>query len=225
MLIKAESLTYIDLPANSTNGWADAGHSGLRVYYIVVSGYDYILHYNSSDSKWEKQGLGYSYFANTNVSGIESAIINAFPVYWLDGPLGDPEEPCGAGHTHKWQYGIIYEATEDTDGLEGEYCSCGATRNTSVIPTGTAIINNNYAKIDAAKSGQTIVLEMKTMCTLSNEFMKKIAEKNNCSFTIRFKYNNKLYEVYIPAGTTFDTSLEYYGPECLMGMFEYKQLN
>ncbi len=128
-------------------------------------------------------------------------------------------------HTHQWKYGTIYNATEDTDGLEGEYCSCGAIKNTTVIPSGDAIINNNYAKIDAAKAGQSIVINMKTMCNLSNAFMKRIAAKNDCSFTIRLIYKNKAYEFYIPAGTQFDTDLEYYGTECLMGMFEYKQLN
>ncbi len=134
--------------------------------------------------------------------------------------LGNSSE----NHTHSWTYGTIVEATESTDGLEGEYCACGAIRNTTVISAGGAIVDNSIAKIDAAKSGQSIVIDMKTMCNLSQAFMKKLAEKNSTSFTIKLIYNNKPYEFYVPAGTQFDTSLPYYGPEKLMEMFEYKQL-
>lgn len=163
---------------------------------------------------WSEQDINYS-------------IANGMAAYWeVYGPPTPAPEPYagdGSAHVHKWVFGTIYEATESADGLEGEYCSCGAIKNTSVITSGGVIANNNYAMIDAAKPGQNIVLDMKMMCNLSQEFMKKLASKNTCSYTLRLIYKNKLYEYRIPAGAVFDTSLEYYGPEKLMEMFEYIQ--
>ena len=55
-------------------------------------------------------------------------------------------------HTHTWKYGTIFDATEDTDGLEGYYCSCGANKETTIIPSITAIYKNRYAQMDHAAS-------------------------------------------------------------------------
>lgn len=167
------------------------------------------------------------YFDRRDLADVNSLIANGMAAYWeVYGPPTPGPEPYagdGSAHVHKWVFGTIYEATESADGLEGEYCSCGAIKNTSVITSGGVIVNNTYTMIDAAKPGQNIVLDMKMMCNLSQEFMKKLASKNTCSYTLRLIYKNKLYEYYIPAGAVFDTSLEYYGPEKLMEMFEYIQ--
>lgn len=173
------------------------------------------------------QGKIAEWFENRTAEIVNGYIANGMAAYWeVYGPPTPAPEPYagdGSAHVHKWVFGTIYEATESADGLEGEYCSCGAIKNTSVITSGGVIVNNTYAMIDAAKPGQNIVLDMKMMCNLSQEFMKKLASKNTCSYTLRLIYKNKLYEYRIPAGAVFDTSLEYYGPEKLMEMFEYIQ--
>lgn len=175
----------------------------------------------------DPQGKIAEWFVNRTAVIVNGYIAEGMAAYWKDyGPPTPAPEPYtgdGSAHVHKWVFGTIYEATETTDGLEGEYCSCGAIKNTSVITSGGVIVNNTYAMIDVAKPGQNIVLDMKMMCNLSQEFMKKLASKNTCSYTLRLIYKNKLYEYYIPAGAVFDTSLEYYGPEKLMEMFEYIQ--
>lgn len=179
----------------------------------------------------DPQGKIAEWFENRTAEIVNGFIANGMAAYWeVYGPPTPGPEPYagdkaeyGPMHIHKWVFGTIYEATESADGLEGEYCSCGAMRNTSVITSGGVTVNNTYAMIDAAKPGQNIVLDMKMMCNLSQEFMKKLASKNTCSYTLRLIYKNKLYEYYIPAGAVFDTSLEYYGPEKLMEMFEYIQ--
>lgn len=76
-----------------------------------------------------------------------------------------------------------------------------------------------------ATPGKTTVLEMGLWNSLPNKLMVKINQKKDCSFIIRFTYNRKKYEVYIPAGTQFDTTLDWYGPEKLISMFEYKELD
>ena len=210
----------------------------VTVYYLITDSSTklYVLHYDSENERWNKGSQYYwNYTLEMNAatvignwlngatdSDIDTYYNNGYAVFW--NASGDGADGNGApGHAHTWVFGTIYDATESTDGLEGEYCSCGAVRNTSVIPAGDMIIANNYKKIDAAKSGQNVVLDMKTMCNLSQAFMKRLASKNNCSFTIRLMYQHKLYEFYIPAGTSFDTSLEYCGPEKLMEMFDYIQ--
>ncbi len=229
-LVTDYELKHVYIPKNDTNGW----EKNLLIYYIRYNEGNVPIRYTSDDPNpyWTAVGMGrvnIADIATKAASEINSNYISSnYPYFWVDEipvPADDVTSSShSAPHTHNWIYGIIYDATEDTDGLEGEYCLCGATRNTSIIPAGDIIISNNYAKIDAAKSGQNIVLDMKTMCNLSQTFMKKLASKNNCSFTIKLKYLNKSYEFYIPAGTSFNTDLEYYGPEKLMEMFEYKQL-
>lgn len=199
-----------------------------------------LTYWPTADGMWERNNNGSScsgdddpqskidgYFDGKNEAVINGLIANGMAAYWkVYGPPTPGPEPYagdGSAHVHKWVFGTIYEATESADGLEGEYCSCGAIKNTSVITSGGVIVNNTYAMIDVAKPGQNIVLDMKMMCNLSQEFMKKLASKNTCSYTLRLIYKNKLYEYYIPAGAVFDTSLEYYGPEKLMEMFEYIQ--
>lgn len=203
-----------------------------------------LTYWPTPDGTWERNNYGSpcsddadpksvitAHFDGWSEQGINERIANGMAAYWeVYGPPTPGPEPYagdkaeyGPMHIHKWVFGTIYEATETTDGLEGEYCSCGAIKNTSVITSGGVIVNNTYEMIDVAKPGQNIVLDMKMMCNLSQEFMKKLASKNTCSYTLRLIYKNKLYEYYIPAGAVFDTSLEYCGPEKLMEMFEYIQ--
>ena len=220
-------LKHAYIPKDETNEWS----KNLLIYYIHLNtDVDSPIAFNRDSNAWNyfMGRVNIDRLATKSEDAINTDITSGYPYFWVDeipAPADDVTSSShSAPHTHNWIYGIIYDATEDTDGLEGEYCLCGATRNTSIIPAGNIIISNNYAKIDAAKSGQNIVLDMKTMCNLSQTFMKKLASKNNCSFTIKLKYLNKSYEFYIPAGTSFNTDLEYYGPEKLMEMFEYKQL-
>lgn len=185
-----------------------------------------------------------SAFVDENTeSDINNYIRNGYAMYWVGGPdprtfpdpstspdpstLPDPslnDGSLGEAHTHNWVYGTICEATEETDGLEGYQCSCGARKDTTPILAGDVIIMNNYRLIDWSYPGKTTVLNMKRMCNLSQAFMKRLASKNNCDFTIKMIYENKEYEFYIPAGAKFETSEEYYGPKKLMEMFKYKQV-
>ena len=59
-------------------------------------------------------------------------------------------------HVHSFTWQTIYEATPDSDGLEGEVCSCGATRNTQPLSAyGYALNDYATSMINAAKAGQT----------------------------------------------------------------------
>ena len=117
--------------------------------------------------------------------------------------------------THNFQWQTITEPTKDTEGLEGEVCSCGATRNTQKLSAyGYSL--NQYATpmINAAKAGQTITFEFGEWNSFPKSFMEKIAAKSmeGVTFVFHYKWNHVKQEITIPFGTAVDTSLDWYGP-------------
>ena len=130
-------------------------------------------------------------------------------------PSPTPEGPSAPDHTHLFQWQTITEPTQYADGLEGEVCSCGATRNTQPLSAyGYAL--NDYATpmINAAKSGQTITFELGEWNSFPKAFMEKIAAKSmeGVTFVFHYKWNHVKQEITIPFGTAVDTSLDWYGP-------------
>lgn len=130
-------------------------------------------------------------------------------------PTPTPAGPSSPAHTHNFQWQTITEPTKDADGLEGEVCSCGATRNTQPLSAyGYAL--NNYAvpMINAAKSGQTITFEFGEWNSFPKSFMEKLVEKNgqNVTFVFHYKWNHQKQGITIPAGTPIDLNFDYYGP-------------
>ena len=132
-----------------------------------------------------------------------------------------------AAHTHTWKYGTIFDATEDTDGLEGYYCSCGATKETSIIPSITAIYKNRYTQMDQAGKGEVITLKMGEWNTYSKEFMQHLifATERGVTVKLDYKYEKKNYVTTVPAGTTMDLAYDYYGPLFIQSLFETTTLN
>ena len=130
-------------------------------------------------------------------------------------PDPEPDEPSNPVHVHSFQWQTITAPTTDADGLEGEVCSCGATRNTQKLSAyGYAL--NEYATpmINAAKSGQTITLEFGEWNSFPKSFMEKLVEKNgqNVTFVFHYKWNHQKQEITIPAGTPIDLNFDWYGP-------------
>ena len=128
-------------------------------------------------------------------------------------PMTSTDSPTAHEHNFQWQ--TITEPTKDTDGLEGEVCSCGATRNTQKLSAyGYAL--NQYATpmINAAKAGQTITFELGEWNSFPKAFMEKIAAKSmeGVTFVFHYKWNHVKQEITIPFGTAVDTSLDWYGP-------------
>lgn len=130
-------------------------------------------------------------------------------------------------HEHSWVHGIISEPTENSDGLEGDFCTgCGAVANTSSIPAVMAIVANKLYDIEVFVPGKDNIIELGRMNSLSKNIMEKIAAKNDCDFIFRFTTDNNInIELYIPAGSIVDTSLDWYGPAKLMELYDYKVLN
>ena len=132
-----------------------------------------------------------------------------------------------SAHVHTWKYGTIFDATEDTDGLEGYYCSCGATKETTVIPSITAIYKNRYTQMDQAGKGEVITLKMGEWNTYSKEFMQHLISATERGVTVKldYKYEKKNYVTTVPAGTTMDLAYDYYGPLFIQSLFETTKLN
>ena len=130
-------------------------------------------------------------------------------------------------HVHTWKYGTIFDATEDTDGLEGYYCSCGANKETTVIPSITAIYKNRYTQMDQAGKGEVITLKMGEWNTYSKEFMQHLISATERGVTVKldYKYEKKNYVTTVPAGTTMELAYDYYGPLFIQSLFETTKLN
>lgn len=143
-------------------------------------------------------------------------------------PTGNSgSEGSGYAHVHNFVHCIITNPTEEMDGLEGEQCVCGAIRNTSVISSDIVFYENLYKKIDNAKSGQTIVLELNRRNTFTKEFLEKLATKNNTNFVIRFTGNdNKRYEISVQAGALdgMEFTEKYYGYKAVAGFLEMQDI-
>ena len=151
-------------------------------------------------------------FWTTSGAGIEGVIL----VYEGSSSGTTPDSKKSAPtHVHKFEWQTITEPTKDADGLEGEVCSCGATRNTQKLSAyGYAL--NQYATpmINAAKSGQTITFEFGEWNSFPKSFMAKLVDKSaqNVTFVFHYKWNHVKQEIKIPAGTPIDLNFDWYGP-------------
>ena len=130
-------------------------------------------------------------------------------------------------HVHNYVWKEISAATSYSDGLEGEVCTvCGDIRNSNAISAlGFAIEKYAMPMIRAAKAGQTITFEFGEWNSFPNKMMQAIAQrsKENITFVFHYKWNKKKQEVVIPAGTEFDTTLDWYGPATMQRLFgEYE---
>ena len=118
-------------------------------------------------------------------------------------------------HTHIFSWQTIIPPTKDADGLEGEMCSCGATRNTQPLSAYVYALNE-YATpmINAAKSGQTITFEFGEWNSFPKSFMAKLVDKSaqNVTFVFKYKWNHKAQTITISAGTPIDLNFDWYGP-------------
>lgn len=142
------------------------------------------------------------------------------PIPKADAPKG--ETYSAPGHVHKYEWQIITEPTKDTDGLEGEMCSCGATRNTQKLSAyAYALYQYAMPMINNAKPGQTITFEFGEWNSFPKSFMEKIAAKSmeGVTFVFHYKWNHEKQEITIPFGTAVDTQFDWYGPAKLAELY------
>ncbi len=163
--------------------------------------------------------VSFNWNATTKIGTIEMYTVSYCIAHGLLAPPPvDPPTPCepaAPAHTHNFQWQTITEPTKDSDGLEGEVCSCGAMRNTQPLSAfGYAL--NNYAvpMINNAKPGQTITFEFGEWNSFPKSFMAKLVDKSaqNVTFVFKYKWNHETQTITIPAGTPIDLNFDWYGP-------------
>ena len=135
--------------------------------------------------------------------------------------LPQPPSPQSSSHDHSYSWQTVKEATETEDGEEVYICSCGdiADRR-SISATGTYWTNCEN-KLKDAKTGDAVLLESGLWHSFSKKTMQEIANRRDIDVVITLTYKGVNYKITIPKGTTFDTSLDWYGPEKLKQMFGY----
>lgn len=135
--------------------------------------------------------------------------------------LPQPASQQSPSHEHSYSWQTVKEATETEDGEEVYICSCGdiADRR-SISATGTYWTNCEN-KLKDAKTGDAVLLESGLWHSFSKKTMQEIANRRDIDVVITLTYKGVNYKITIPKGTTFDTSLDWYGPEKLKQMFGY----
>ena len=157
----------------------------------------------------------FSYFNDPSIE-IETATLHLTSI-----GLPQPASQQSPSHEHSYSWQTVKEATETEDGEEVYICSCGdiADRR-SISATGTYWTNCEN-KLKDAKTGDSVLLESGLWHSFSKKTMQEIANRRDIDVVITLTYKGVNYKITIPKGTTFDTSLDWYGPEKLKQMFGY----
>ena len=187
-----------------------------------------VVHYNYTSAKSLLEGKGYTNIPDTLTLSLSASVSSGTVTLTIMMNVEKPSSSSNtSAHVHTWKYGTIFDATEDTDGLEGYYCSCGANKETTVIPSITAIYRNRYTQMDQAGKGEVITLKMGEWNTYSKEFMQHLISATERGVTVKldYKYEKKNYVTTVPAGTTMDLAYDYYGPLFIQSLFETTKLN
>ena len=191
----------------SKSGNAYTAASGMDTYVFAVNGSGYVV--------------SIRYICDSAFSPLD--VTYTSQTHTMDDPVGPTSgTPSSPAHVHTFTWQTIYEATPNSDGLEGEVCSCGATRNTQPISAMDYAINK-YADqmIKAAKPGQKITLEFGEFNSFPRYMMEKVAARmnENITFVFKFKQNKKMQTVTIEPGTAIDLQYDWYGPDKMKELY------
>ena len=192
----------------SKSGNAYTVASGMDTYVFTVNGSGYVVSIRYISESGLGPSVDVTYTSRT---------------YTMDDPVGPTlGTPSSPAHVHSFTWQTICEATPNSDGLEGEVCSCGATRNTQPISAMDYAINK-YADqmIKAAKPGQKITLEFGEFNSFPRYMMEKVAARmnENITFVFKFKQNKKMQTVTIEPGTAIDLQYDWYGPDKMKELY------
>ena len=205
-LISRDSLIWDE----TEGGWASELFTEGHVYSIKAT-----LKLDDDDERYFDFAESLECSRNWTVSYIDLGPAHVYLTHIINFD-SDVEEISYSTHVHDWTEGVIYEATQNSDGLEGIYCkTCGAIKESHVISAYEySLYNYALPKINAAKAGQTITFEFGEWNSFPKSFMEKLVEKsaNGVTFVFKYKWNHKLQTITIPAGTTIDLNYDYYGP-------------
>ena len=118
-------------------------------------------------------------------------------------------------HAYKWQ--ILTDPTIDEDGVYAYICSCGDIKEKQPISAAQVFVKDLYGKVKEAPQNGTVTYDAKEWSTISDYLLKKMAERNDVTVTIRFQYQKADYEITFPAGTDYTAVLN--DTETMYGFF------
>ncbi len=111
-------------------------------------------------------------------------------------------------HTCNFEWVITVDPTTGADGLEEYRCTgCGAVSQSHPIAASVAVIKDFYGKVKEAPENGNITYDSGKLYTISDYLLKKMAERNDVSVTVKFEYKNRKYQLTFPAGLDYSTVL------------------
>lgn len=129
-------------------------------------------------------------------------------------------------HVCSFEWVITLDPTTGADGLEEYKCmGCGVVKESHPIPASVAVIKDFYGKVKEAPEKGSITYDAGKLHTISDYILKKMAERNDVSVTVKFEYQNKKYQLIFPAGLDYsavlndeETMYGYFGAAAKLGL-------
>lgn len=129
-------------------------------------------------------------------------------------------------HICSFEWVITVDPTTGADGLEEYKCTgCGAVSESHPIPASIAVVKDFYGKVKEAPEKGSITYDAGKLYTISDYILKKMAERNDVSVTVKFEYKNRKYQLIFPAGLDYSAVLTdkeimygYFGAAAKLGL-------
>lgn len=122
-----------------------------------------------------------------------------------------------SNHQHAYEWQILTDPTIDEDGVYAYICSCGDIKEKQPISAAQVFVKDLYGKVKEAPQNGTVTYDAKSWSTISDYLLKKMAERNDVTVTIKFQYQKADYEITFPAGTDYTAVLN--DTETMYGFF------
>lgn len=117
------------------------------------------------------------------------------------------ETAVQAVHVHSYSWVTVQEASAKQDGMEEYRCSCGDVLERNLIPAYSAVIKSLCDSVKNAPQGGEVQADTGGLYTLSDDIVKKLAERTDVTIVLSFEYERKAYRMTIPAGVDYSALL------------------
>lgn len=123
--------------------------------------------------------------------------------------IAPAEAPAKAeeAHAHSYSWVTVQEASAGQDGLEEYRCSCGDVLERNLIPACSAAVKGLCDSVKNAPQNGVVQLDTGRLYTLSDDIVRKLAERTDVTIEVTFEYQRKAYRMTIPAGVDYSALL------------------
>lgn len=139
--------------------------------------------------------------------------LGGYAVLEFEGETGASIAPAEAPakaeetHAHSYSWVTVQEASAGQDGLEEYRCSCGDVLERNLIPACTAAVKGLCDSVKNAPQNGVVRLDTGRLYTLSDDIVRKLAERTDVTIEVTFEYQRKAYRMTIPAGVDYSALL------------------